>query len=140
MFIRWAVTSLKYAFGVLCWMVLLGLLMQWDVFNAGSFVDGLWVKNLHDNLVQNVIGEVAYRATSGYGDYGSGPKYIYLIEYHASRKGAKEEVRSLGSLVDVATWKWVRSEGSTHEIYMDAKHKYIVRTISDGADISVVDR
>jgi hypothetical protein len=137
--IRWVSTSIKYGLGVLCWWALFVFLQVQGVFNVGSFVDSLWMKDLHDGLVQNVIGEVAYRAGFGYGDYGSGDKYIYSVLYHPESTDVEGEVRSLSSLVDVPTWRFAEEEG-IFAYYLDSRHKYRVRWISDGADISVEDR
>ncbi len=137
--IRWIGTSLRYVLGVLCWAAVFAYLQIQCLFNVGSFVDSLWMKDLHDGLVENVIGEVAYRAGGGYGDYGCGVKYIYSVQYHPNRMDIEGDIRSLSSLVDVATWRMVGSENNT-VTFLDAKHKYVLRSISDGVDISVVDR
>jgi len=137
--IRWTITILKYAAGVLGWMLLLSFLTLRGVFNSNSFVDGLWMNDLHDELVRNVTGEVALRAPYGYGDFGSGARYIYWAEYHHRGKDAAAGPRTLTSLVDVASWKWVRTDGIT-EIYADARYRYLVRTTSDGTDILAEDR
>jgi hypothetical protein len=106
------------------------------VFNVRSFIDGLWITELQDGLVKNVIGEVAYRASYGYGDYGCGDKYIYSVLYHAGSADDNGEVRSLSSLVDVPTWRAAEEDG-IFAYYLDSKHKYRMRQISDGTDISV---
>jgi hypothetical protein len=137
--IRWIGTSLKYVLGVLCWVAVFAYLQIQCLFNVGSFVDGLWMKELHDGLVENVIGEVAYRAGDGYGDYGCGAKYIYSVQYRQGRIDGEGVIRSLSSLVDVATWRMIGSESIT-ATFLDAKHKYVLRSISDGVDISAGDR
>ena len=137
--IRWVGTSLKYGLGVLCWWALFVYLQVQCVLNVGSFIDSLWMKDLQDGLVENVIGEVAYRASYGYGDYGCGDKYIYSVLYYPGSTDAEGEVRSLSSLVDVPTWRMAEEDG-IFAYYIDSKHKYRVRQISDGADISVEDR
>lgn len=137
--IRWIGTSIKYGAGVLCWWALFAYLQVQCVFNVGSFVDSLWMKDLHDGLVRNLTGEIAYRAGYGYGDYGCGDKYIYTVLYHPGSTDAEGEVRSLSSLVDVPTWKAAEEDG-IFTYYFDSKHKYSLRRISDGADISVEDR
>ncbi len=137
--VTWVGASIKYGLGVLCWWALFMYLHVQCVFNVGSFVDSLWVKDLQHGLVVNVIGEVAYRASYGYGDYGCGDKYIYTVLYHPGSTGAAGEVRSVSSLVDVPTWRMVKEDG-IFTYYLDSKHKYRVRHISDGADISAEDR
>ena len=135
--IRWVGTSIKYGLGVLCWWVLFAYLQIQCIFNVGSFVDGLWMKDLHDGLVKNVIGEVAYRASRGYGDVGCGDKYIYSALYYPGPEDVDGEIRSLSSLVDVTTWRPAEQDG-IFVYFLDSKHKYRLRHISDGADISVV--
>jgi hypothetical protein len=132
--------GLKYIFGVLCWAALFAYLQFQCLFNVGSFVDSLWMKDLHDGLVENLIGAVAYRAGYGYGDYGCGDKYIYSVQYHPGGTDGEGEIRSLSSLVDVATWREIEDSASITFTFLDSKHKYVLRYISDGADISAVDR
>lgn len=138
--LRWFGTILKYGAGVLCWLIVFGVMQHLCLFNVGSFVDSLWMKDLHDGLVQNVIGEVAYRAGYGYGDYGCGDKYIYSALYHPGSTDTAGEVTSLTSLVDVTTWREIEDSASITFTFLDSKHKYVLRYISDGADISVEDR
>ncbi len=143
-------TLLKYALGVVAWLVVLGALALYGRVNVWSWVDGLWMRELHDGLVRNAIGEVAYRAEQGYGDYGTGPKYLYTAEYQlpgaasgaesSVAASANKEIRSLTSLVDVATWHEAGSDGANFTLYLDARHKYAVRTTSDGTDMSAADR
>jgi hypothetical protein len=134
----WVGTCLIYGFGVLSWWTLFGYLHFQCLFNVIPFVDGLWTKDLHDGLVKNMIGEIAFRANNGYGDYGCGDKYIYRVTY-PRRPDNGGEKRSLSSLVDVATWRYVGSE-NVIATYVDSKHRYFVRSISDGVDISAEDR
>ncbi len=131
--------SLLYASGVLGWVALFAFLQMQCFFNVGSFVDSLWMKDLHNGLVKNLIGKVAYRAAGGYGDYGCGDKYIYSALYHPGSADAAEEIRSLSSLVDAPTWKDAGRDG-IFTYYVDAYHWYRMRWISDGVDISVTDR
>lgn len=138
--LRWVGTILKYGAGVSGWLVLFGVLQHTCLFNVGSFVDSLWMKDLHDGLVRNVIGEVAYRAGYGYGDFGCGDKYIYSALYHPGNTDSKGEFRSLTSLVDVATWREAEDSSSITFTFLDSKHTYVLRYISDGAEISVKDR
>lgn len=138
--VRWVGTILKYITGMSCWLIVFGILQHLCLFNVGSFVDSLWIKDLHDGLVQNVIGEVAYRASYGYGDYGCGDKYIYSVLYHPESTDTEGKVRSLSSLVDVATWREAEGSSSITFTFLDSKHEYVLRYISDGADISAVDR
>jgi len=138
--IRWAGTLLKYIAGMACWLIIFGFLQHMCLFNVGSFVDGLWMKDLHDGLVQNVIGEIAYRARNGYGDNGCGDKYIYSALYHLRGSNTEGEVKSLTSLVDVATWREVEDVSSINFTFLDSKHQYVIRYISDGADISAEDK
>lgn len=139
---KWLVrlaTFFKYALGVLLWAVLLDVLSVFGGFNAWSFVDGLGMRKLNDQLVQNTIGDVAYRAAGGYGDHGSGPRYIYMVSYQPHGKPARRQVRSLTSLVDVKSWHFVSASG-IDATYQDVKHSYIVRSASDGTDIDAEDK
>ncbi len=141
--VRWVGTILKHVLGVLCWFAVFAFLQFECLFNVGSAVDGLWVKDLHDDLVENLIGEVAYRAERGHGDSGCGARYIYSVRYHPNREDSPlsvgGELRSLTSLVDLATWRFVGQE-SAIATYVDSKHEYSVRTISDGTEVWAVDR
>lgn len=138
--LRWVGTTLKYVAGMVCWFIIFGVLKRFCIFNMGSFVDSLWMKDLHDDLVRNVSGELAYRASYGYGDYGCGDKYIYFALYRPGGSDTEGELRSLTSLVDVATWREVEASSSITYTFLDSKHKYVLRYISDGADILAVDR
>jgi hypothetical protein len=138
--VRWIGTILKYIAGMLCWIIVFGILQHQCLFNVGSFVDGLWMKDLHDGLVKTMIGDVAYRASYGYGDYGCGDKYIYSALYRPGSTDTGGEVRSLTSLVDVVTWREIEDSASITSTFLDSKHKYVLRYISDGADISAVNR
>ncbi len=137
--VRWLGTGLKYAAGVLGWGIVFAFLQMQCIFSEGSFVDGLWMKGLHHGLVKNLVGQVAYRARGGYGDFGCGDKYIYWALYHPGRAEAEGEIRSLSSLVDTATWRDAGVDG-IFSYYVDSRHKYRMRWISDGVDISAADR
>lgn len=132
-------TVLLYLPGVLGWWVLLIVLQTSCIFNFSAFVDGLWMRDLHDGLAQNVLGEIAYRAGHGYGDLGCGDRYIYSILYRPAGEEDAGQVRSLTSLIDVSTWKPSGGE-SIFAYYVDANHRYRVRWISDGADLYAEDR
>lgn len=130
--------ALKYAAGMLAWLVVLNMLAMHTRFNIWSRVDSLWMRDLHDGLVRNMTGEVAFRAEYGYGDFGSGAKYIYLVRYRPDSEGKGGEWKSLTSLVDTATWREVGPEAAI-TTFRDARHEYEVRSISDGTDV-LVDR
>lgn len=136
----------RYAFGVICWVVVLDLLAVFGGFNIWSAVDGLWMHKLHDGLVRNAIGDIAYRAEGGYGEHGVGARYIYSVSFQPHDKKARKEVRSLTSLVDVKSWHFVGASGvaasasGVSATYLDAKHRYTVLTNPDGADISAEDK
>lgn len=135
--LRWIGTISKYALGVLMWQVVFAILQIQCIFNVGSFIDGLWQKDLHDGLVQNLIGKIAYRAVDGYGDFGCGDKYIYTVLYKSGNQDEEGKYKSLTSLVDVQTWK-IDSQDGILTYFIDSKHKYILRYISDGTDITAV--
>ena len=136
----------RYAFGVICWVVVLDVLAVFGGFNVWSAVDGLWMHKLHDGLVRNAIGDIAFRAENGYGEHGAGARYIYSVSYQPHGKKARREVRSLTSLVDVKSWHFASASGVTTSAsgvsatYLDEKHRYTVLTNSDGADITAGDR
>jgi hypothetical protein len=134
-------TLLKYIAGIAIWLIVFTVLQISCVFNMGSFVDGLWMESLHDGLVKNMIGNVAFRVSDGYGDYGCGDKYIYFVAYRHSKEDTKEEFRSLSSLIDVTTWREVEDtdESSITTIFRDSKYEYVLHLTSDGADMSAVD-
>lgn len=137
--IRWIGTISKYALGVLAWQVVFVVLQVYCIFNVGSFVDSLWIKELHDGLVQNLAGKIAFRAEDGYGDFGCGDKYIYTVLYKSGVQDDEGKYRSLSSLVDVQTWKIDNQEGNFVN-FLDSKHKYTLRIISDGTDITAVNK
>ena len=137
--IKWLGTGLKYVLGVLCWAAVFAYLQFQCFFNVGSFVDSLWIKELHDGLVENLTGEIAYLASDGYGAFGCGARYIYSVKYSPRGNDVESDIRSLSSLVDVTTWRMVRSEGII-TTFLDSRRKYAVRSISDGVDISAMDR
>ena len=133
--IRWVGTMLKYGTGVLCWLIVFGVLQNQCVFDITSVVDRLWGKNLHDDLVENVVGEIALHVQAG----RCVDAYLYTVRYHPSRMDLEGEIRSLTSLVDVATWKEVEAD-SISVTYLDSKHKYKLYTTSDGEYILAVNR
>lgn len=133
--LRWLGTVLKYAAGVLCWLLVFGLLAQYCIFDVYSRVDRLWVKDLHGGLVRNLIGEVALHVGAG----GCDDHYIYTLRYHPTRLEIEGEHRSLSSLVDVATWKETGADSIT-VTYLDKKHRYVLYSISDGTFLKAVDR
>lgn len=67
------------------------------------------------------------------------PSTFYSVHYHPRGRDVAGEIRSLSSLADVATWRKVAA-GSNTVSYLDSKHKYLMRCISDGANISAVAR
>ena len=133
---RQAGRALKYGAGVLVWLIVLNAVAMHTRFNVWSLVDGLWMRDLHDGLVRNMIGEIAFRAETGYGDFGSGTKYIYIVQYRPDSEGKGGEWKALTSLVDIPTWHKVGPEGVI-TTFRDARHEYEVRSISDGTDILV---
>lgn len=139
------INAFKYAIGVFAWLVIIIVLQISCVFNFESFVDSLWMKDINNELSVNLLGEVAFRAPYGYGDFGCGERFIYMVRYHPGKQkadddtDARAEVRSLGSLVDANTWKFVRQDG-IFTYYSDSHYTYRVRHISDGTDISVEPR
>lgn len=136
----WIAALLKYAAGILCWAGIFAYLQVQCIFNVGSFVDGLWMRDLHDDLVQNLIGKVAFRASGGYGDYGCGDRYIYTAHYGAGDTDSGSDTRTLTSLVDVATWREVDDPVSITATFLDSKHTYVLYMTSDPAYILAVDR
>lgn len=129
----------RYAFGVICWLVVLDVLAVFGGINVWSFVDGLWMHKLHDGLVRNAIGNIAYRAEGGYGDFGAGARYIYSVAYQPQGAKAHTVIKSLNSLVDLNSWHYV-AESGIDATYQDVKHVYTVRTTSDGTEITAGDR
>jgi hypothetical protein len=134
--LRRAGQALKYGAGVLAWLIAFGVLATHTRVNVWSLVDGLWMRDLHDGLVRNMTGELAFGAGYGYGDFASGTKYIYFASYRPDSSGEGGELRTLSSLVDVATWHQT-SAGGVITTFRDARHEYEVRSISDGTDILV---
>jgi hypothetical protein len=134
--VRWAGTILKYGAGVLCWLIIFGFLQHVCIFDISSVVDRLWMKDLHDDLVENVIGEIAFHVQAGRCVDG----YIYAARYHPSRMDIDGESRSLTSLVDVATWREIGDPASITSTYLDSKHKYVLYTIEGDEYIRVVNR
>lgn len=134
--VKWVAKSLKYGVGVLCWLIVFGFLQRLCVFDISSVVGRLWVKDLHDGLVQNVIGEVAYHVQAG----RCVDRYLYTARYHPTRTDIEGEGRSLTSLVDAATWREIEDSASITSTFVDSKHRYVLYTISDDEYIRVVNR
>jgi len=126
----------KYAAGVCCWLIIFAVLQQQCVFDIHSVVDRLWVKTLNDNLVKNIIGEIAFHVQAG----RCVEKYIYMVRYDPGRTDREREVRTLTSLVDVATWTELREDSSVTSTYIDAKYRYTLYVTSDEEYIRVVHR
>lgn len=141
----WVVSILKYSAGALCWLIVFGLLRHQCIFDMSSVIDGLWVKELHGGLVENAIGEIAFHA--GGGNCGAGgDEYIYNARYYLDEYG-DSEIRSLTSLVDVATWEEVEEdnavESNVHSPYfyfIDSRHRYTLHYTSDEIFVSAEDR
>jgi hypothetical protein len=128
--------ALKYGAGMLTWLIVLNVLAMHTRLNVWSLMDGMWMRDLHDGLVRNMAGDLAFRADYGYGDFGSGAKYIYLVGYRPDSEGKGGKSMTLTSLVDTATWHQAGRDGII-TVFRDARHEYRVRSISDGTDILV---
>ncbi len=136
--LRAALTVLKYAGGVLCWLIVLGLLKTQCVFDLSSVVDGLWMNELQGDLVENALGDVALHVERG----RCVDTYIYVARYYPDGidgMTGRREYRNLSSLVDQETWR-VDGWDSITTTYLDAKYRYVLYTISDGEFINVEDR
>ncbi len=120
---------------MLCWLIVFGVLQYQCIFDITSPIDSLWLKNLHDDLVENVIGKIALHVQAG----RCVDRYLYTVRYHPSRMDIEGEIRSLTSLVDVATWREIES-GSISVTYLDSKHRYELYITSDGEYIKAVNR
>jgi hypothetical protein len=134
--LRWIGTILKYGAGMLCWLIVFGLLKSQCVFDISLVVNRLWIKNLHDDLVKNVIGEIAFHVQAG----RCVDTYLYLAQFHPSRIDIEGEYRTLTSLIDVATWREVEDAASITSTFVDSKHRYVLFTISDDEYIKAVNR
>lgn len=134
--IGWVGTILKYGAGIICWLIFFGYLHYQCIFDLTSYVDRLWVKNLHDDLVENVIGEIALHVQAG----RCVDTHIYTVRYHPSRMDIEGEIRSLTSLVDVATWREDEDPNTITATFVDSKHRYVLFTTSDGEYIKAVNR
>lgn len=140
MLIRYGRILLAYGAGILCWYVIFGFLKLNCIYNVQFNVDSLWVTKIHEGLVKNVIGDVAYRSSPADGGRQCDDAILYVVRYYPNI-GDDENVesRSLSSMVDAQSWRKIESD-STTVTYIDIKHKYVLHRNSDGAHISVYDK
>lgn len=115
-----------YLAGILFWLVLISVLQARCVLNVPLLMDGLWTKQINDDLVTNLVGSVAYRASG----FGCDNKLIYLVRYYPDGIGGSYQNISLTSLVDADSWHEVSSDRISIT-YQDKNHKYILYSTSD---------
>jgi hypothetical protein len=125
----------SYALGILCWMVLISVLKLACIVNIPFFVDGLWTKEIHENFVENLSGEIAFRADT----FGCEDAYLYTANYYPHGVSDTFETKTLTSVVDISTWKTV-GEDNISTTYVDENYKYVLYHTSDGVFIRIFDK
>jgi len=126
---------LKYGAGIVCWLIVFGYLQNKCIFSVNSVVDSLWATELHDDLIENVIGEVALHVSRGRCDN----YYLFTVRYNPDGMDTEGATRSLTSLVDVKTWRETESDNIT-VTYADSKHRYRLYTFDESEYILAEDR
>ena len=126
---------LAYAFGALCWIVLISILKLTCIINIPWLVDGLWAKDIHENFIENLTGGIAFRADK----FGCENAYLYTANYYPQGVGDTFETKTLTSVVDPNSWKAV-GEDNISTTYVDKNYKYVLYHTSDGVFIRIFNK
>ena len=121
-----------YAFGAMCWFVLLGIMQSRCILNIPSYIDSLWVKPVGEGLVKNLMGATAFHAVG----YQCEDKLIFVAKYYPDGVGDDYQMRSLSGMVDVDSWKKIKSD-TVSTTYADNSHEYVLFQNSDGVHMKV---
>ena len=124
--------------------MLLSVLQVKCIFNFTYFVDGLMTKKINDDLVENIMGSVAYKANG----LGCEDKYVFLASYYAGNDvgdefgdgfGDEFEIKPLTVLIDIASWKYIETDNIT-TTYEDNHYRYVLYVFSDEVSMKVFDK
>lgn len=135
MYKKYLKTLFAYLAGVLFWAALISVLQARCILNVPLLVDGLWTKQTKSELVTNLVGSVAYKASG----FGCESKFIYLVRYYPDGVGGSYQNTTLTSLVDTDSWHKVSSD-TISTTYQDKNHKYILYSTSDEIFMGVYDK
>lgn len=125
----------SHAIGTLCWIVVISVLKLTCIINIPWLVDGLWTKAIHENFVESLTGEIAFRADT----FGCEDTYLYTANYYPQGVGDTYETKTLKSVVDLTSWKVV-AEDNISKTYVDSTFKYVLYHTSDGVYMRIFDK
>lgn len=128
-------TLVAYLAGVLIWLVLISVLQVRCVLNLPLLIDELWTSQINNELVTNLIGEIAYQVDASDCD----GKLIYLARYYPDGVDGEYQHRTLTSMVDASSWQEVSSD-SISMTYVDNRYRYVLYSTSDGIQMKVFDK
>lgn len=124
-----------YAFGALCWIVLISILKLACVINIPFIIDGLWAKEVQDDFTENIVGEIAFRADK----FGCENTFLYTAKYYPQGVSDNYETKTLTSVVDINSWKAI-AEDNISATFVDNNFKYVLYHTSDGVFIRIFDK
>ena len=133
---KYLLTGGSYLAGALSWFVLLIVLQANCIANVTNYIDGLWTKEINDDLIENIMGSVAYKT----GGFDCEDNYIYVARYYAGNGVSGEfEIKPLTVFVDSASWKYIEADTTT-TTYEDNRYRYILYKFSDEISMRVFDK
>lgn len=119
--------SFSYAFGTACWLLLFAILKWSCTGDIIKKIDSLWLKKIDNDLVVNLIGDLAFHAEY----YDCDEQFIYTAHYYPNGMDGKYKVSRLTNTIDIGSWKTIDSD-TISTTYIDKSFKYIVYRTSDG--------
>lgn len=129
---------LSYFAGTIFWVVLFSVLKLSCIVNVPWLIEGLWVDEVSDHFVRNLIGAVALDASPE--NYPCEQVYIYRAEYYSGGVGRDEHKRlSLTDVVDISSWEEVDASTAI-TTYVDNSYRYLLHNNSDGVYMEIFDK
>ena len=131
---KYIIHGLLYAAGSLSWIVIFALLRVYCIVDLYLLTDGLWTTKIHSEFVENLTHSIAFHANN----FDCDNTYIFTVRYYPDEASEDFEMKSLTSMVDIASWKELESD-SISTSYIDNKYRYVLYNTSDGIYMSAFD-
>ncbi len=119
-------------FGSVAWLLLFGLLRLLCVVNIPLFLDSLWVEEVEEGLVRNIVGEIAFQADG----YGCEDRLIFNAPFYPDGMNGDSESRSLTQMIDLSSWQRIGSD-SLSTTYADNSYRYVLYHTSDEINMRI---
>jgi hypothetical protein len=127
----------EYIVGILVWHLL--FIVTGTIspkHNPQCYIENFGVHEVEKGFVKNTFGVLGYRVLKS--NEQSCAQDIYNVQYYFDElKYGKWEYRSIGSIVDIDSWRLVQ-EDYARRIYKDRENVYIIYDNSDGISISAI--